>query len=148
VSCFAQILSSELAIVRLRKETAPFGLKVKDMTIEVTIPEWLKPGVYGAACGAVALAIAGFSWGGWVTGSTARSRAAEQSLSEVVSALALICVDQSKHDPQQAERLAVLKAADSWKRGDLIMANGWATVPGAAQPNSQVARVCADKIGA
>jgi hypothetical protein len=28
------------------------------------IPEWLKPGLYGAACGAVALAVIGFSWGG------------------------------------------------------------------------------------
>jgi hypothetical protein len=25
-------------------------------------PEWLKPGLYGAACGAVALAVIGFSW--------------------------------------------------------------------------------------
>ena len=30
-------------------------------------PEWLKPGLYGAVCGAVAVAIAGFTWGGWVT---------------------------------------------------------------------------------
>jgi hypothetical protein len=31
-------------------------------------PEWLKPALYGAACGAIALATVGFSWGGWVTG--------------------------------------------------------------------------------
>jgi membrane protein implicated in regulation of membrane protease activity len=31
-------------------------------------PERLKPGLYGAALGAVALAVAGFSWCGWVTG--------------------------------------------------------------------------------
>jgi hypothetical protein len=40
-------------------------------------PEWLKPGLYGAACGAVALAVIGFSWGGWVTGGTARTMAAD-----------------------------------------------------------------------
>ena len=39
-------------------------------------PEWLKPGLYGAACGAAALAVIGFSWGGWVTGGTARTMAA------------------------------------------------------------------------
>jgi hypothetical protein len=38
-------------------------------------PELLNPGPYGAACGAVALAVIGFSWGGWVTGGTARTMA-------------------------------------------------------------------------
>ena len=80
-------------------------------------PEWLKPGLYGAACGAVALAVVGFSWGGWVTGGTARTMAADQSEADVVAALSLICVDQSKRDPQLAERLAAIKAASSWERG-------------------------------
>jgi hypothetical protein len=31
-------------------------------------PQWLKPDLYGAACGAITPAVAGFSWGGWVTG--------------------------------------------------------------------------------
>jgi len=30
----------------------------------MTTPEWLKPALYGVACGAAALAIIGFSWGG------------------------------------------------------------------------------------
>ena len=30
--------------------------------------QWLKPGLYGAACGAITPVVAGFSWGGWVTG--------------------------------------------------------------------------------
>ena len=37
----------------------------------MNIPEWLKPGVYGALAGAVIVAFAGFSWGGWVTSSNA-----------------------------------------------------------------------------
>lgn len=111
-------------------------------------PDWLKPGLYGAACGAAALAVIGFSWGGWVTGGTARTMAADQSKADVVSALSLICIDQSKRDPQLAERIAAIKAASSWNRGDLIMKNGWATMPGAAEGNSQVAKDCADKIAA
>jgi hypothetical protein len=111
-------------------------------------PEWLKPGLYGAACGAVALAVIGFTWGGWVTGGTARTMAADQSKAEVVTALSLICVDQSKRDPQLAERVAALKTASSWNRGDLVLKNGWATMPGTAEGNSQVARDCADKIAA
>jgi hypothetical protein len=111
-------------------------------------PEWLKPGLYGAACGAAALAVIGFSWGGWVTGGTARTMAADQSKAEVVTALSLICVDQSKRDPQLAERVAALKTASSWNRGDLVLKNGWATMPGSAEGNSQVAKDCADKIAA
>jgi alpha/beta superfamily hydrolase len=110
-------------------------------------PEWLKPGLYGAACGAVALAVIGFSWGGWVTGGTARTMAADQSKAEVVTALSLICVDQSKRDPQLAERVALLKAASSYERGDLVMKNGWATMPGTTEGNRLVAIACADKVG-
>jgi len=111
-------------------------------------PVWLKLGLYGAACGAVALAVIGFSWGGWVTGSTARTIAVDQSKAEVVTALSLICVDQSKRDPQLAERLAAIKVVSSWNRGDLVMKNGWATMPGTTEGNSQVAKDCADKIAA
>ncbi len=110
-------------------------------------PEWLKPGLYGAACGAIALAVAGFSWGGWVTGSTARQMAADQSRTDVVATLSLICLDQSKRDPQMIERVAALKAASSWTRGDLVMKNGWATMPGTTEGNRQVATACADKVG-
>ena len=109
-------------------------------------PEWLKPGLYGAACGAIA--VVGFSWGGWVTGGTARTMAADQSKTDMVAALSLICVDQSKRDPQLAERLAALKSASSWNRGDPVVKNGWATMPGATEANSQVARDCAEKVSA
>ena len=111
-------------------------------------PEWLKPGLYGAACGAIALAVGGFSWGGWVTGGTARTMAADQSQAAVVAALSLICVDQSKRDPQLAARVEAIKAASSWNRGDLVMKNGWATMPGTTEGNSQVARDCAAKLSA
>ena len=111
-------------------------------------PAWLKPGLYGAVGGAVALAIVGFNWGGWVTSGTARQMAADQSRTDVTAVLSLICVDQSKRDPQMVERVAALKAASSWSRGDLVMKNGWATMPGTTEANSQVARACAEKLGA
>ena len=74
-------------------------------------PEWLRPGLYGAGCGAIALAVVGFSWGGWVTGGAAKQLAADQSRADVTAALTLICVDQSKHDPQLAERRRPLPTA-------------------------------------
>ena len=111
-------------------------------------PEWLRPGLYGAACGAIAVAMVGFSWGGWVTDGKARQMAAEQGRTDVVAALSLICVDQSSRDPQLVERVAALKAASSWTRGDLVMKNGWATMPGTTEANRPVALSCADKVGA
>jgi hypothetical protein len=110
-------------------------------------PEWLKPALYGAACGAIALATVGFSWGGWVTGGKAEMMADQRSRADVVTALTAICADQAKRDPLLAERVALLKTTSSYNRGDLIMKNGWATMPGTDEPNWQVANACADKVG-
>ncbi len=106
-------------------------------------PEWLKPGLYGAACGAITLAVIGFSWGGWMTGATARQMAADQSRTQLVAALTPICLDQAKRDPQLTERLAAIKASSSWGRGDIVGKNGWATMPGATSADPQVASACA-----
>jgi hypothetical protein len=94
-------------------------------------PEWLKPGLYGAAIGAIALAIVGFGWGGWMTGGTANQMASKQARLEVVAALAPICVEQSKQDPQVAETLALLMDASSYQRSDMLMKAG---IPIATSP--------------
>jgi hypothetical protein len=114
----------------------------------MNIPEWLKPGLYGAAVGAVALAIVGFSWGGWMTAGTAGKMAADQARLEVVAALVPICLEQSKQDPQANETLAELKAATSYKRSGMLMEAGWATMPGATDPDRIVASACMDKLAA
>ncbi len=111
-------------------------------------PEWLKPGLYGAAVGAVALAIVGFSWGGWVTGGTAEKMASEHARLEVVAALVPICIDQSGQDPQVVATLAQLKDASSYQRSDMLMEAGWATMPGSSDPNRDVARACMEKLAA
>lgn len=112
----------------------------------MNIPEWVKPGLYGAVAGAIALAIIGFSWGGWVTGSKARQMAADQARLEVVAALVPICVEQSKQDPEVEEKLVQLKSAQSYKRNDMVIKTGWATMPGATEPNRQVAAACMQKL--
>jgi hypothetical protein len=110
--------------------------------------EWLKPGLLGAVAGAVALAIIGFSWGGWVTGGKAEKMASNQARLEVVAALVPICIEQSKQDPQVVETLARLKEASSYKRSDMLMNVGWATMPGSSDPNRNVASACMDKLAA
>jgi len=111
-------------------------------------PEWLKPGLYGAATGAVALAIVGFAWGGWVTDGKAQEMASDQAQLEVVAALVPICVEQSRLDPQVADTLAQLKDARSYQRGDMLMKAGWATMPGSTEPSRSVALACAEKLAA
>jgi hypothetical protein len=95
----------------------------------MNMPEGLKPALYGAAAGAVALAIVGFSWGGWVTGGTAN-------------------LQQSSQDPGVLETLALLKDASRYQRSDMLMEAGWATMPGSSDPNRNVASACMEKLAA
>lgn len=112
----------------------------------MNVPEWLKPGIYGAVVGAIALAVVGFSWGGWVTGGSAERMAAEQARHEVVAALVPICVQQSTQDPQLTETLARLEAANRYQRDELLMDTGWATMPGSTDPNRSVASACMEQL--
>ena len=111
-------------------------------------PEWLKPGLYGAGVGAMALTIVGFAWGGWVTGGTADKMASDLARLEVVAALVPICVEQSNQDPKVVETMAQLKVASSYQRSNLLMETGWATMPGANEPNRSLASACEDKLEA
>jgi len=105
-------------------------------------PEWTKPALYGAAGGAVALAIIGFSWGGWVTGGTAMKMAENASIDAVVSVMTPYCVAQSKAAPNSMEVLAALKAANAYDRRAIIEKAGWATPLGASGPNRETAVSC------
>lgn len=64
--------------------------KVKVMEISQEMRAAVKPACFGAVGGAIALAIFGFTWGGWVTGGQA-TRLADAA---VTAALVPICADQ------------------------------------------------------
>ncbi|HUJ01004.1 MAG TPA: hypothetical protein VLY46_12245 [Usitatibacter sp.] len=91
------------------------------------------------------MAIVGFTWGGWVTGSTAEAAASQRAKEAVVVALALICVDKFRHAAGAAANVAELRKTDSWSQGDFVEKGGWATVPGSDNPDqvSAVAKACA-----
>src|SRR6266446_131715 len=72
------------------------------------IPVETKPALWGAAGGAVALAIVGFSWGGWVTG----GGAAKQAETAVSAALLPICADAILADPAAMAELKTKRAVD------------------------------------
>jgi hypothetical protein len=64
--------------------------KVKIMKISKEMRAAMKPACWGAVGGAIALAIIGFTWGGWVTGGHAKTLAD----AAVTAALVPICADQ------------------------------------------------------
>lgn len=114
----------------------------------MNIPDRLKHGLVGAVAGAIALSIVGFSWGGWVTGGTAKQMASDQARLEVVAALVPICLEQSSQDPQVVATLAELKDTINYRRSEMLMKAGWATMPGSSDPNRDVARACMERLAA
>jgi alpha/beta superfamily hydrolase len=108
------------------------------------VPVWIKPAVWGAVAGSVVTMILGFSYGGWVTSSTADRVAKVQADTAVTTALVPLCIAQSKADGAAVKKMGELKAlASSYDQRDFVTKTGWATVPGSADPNRDVAEACA-----
>ncbi len=104
----------------------------------------IKPACWGAVGGAIALAIIGFSYGGWVTGGNAEQMARQRADSAVVTALAPICADRFRQHADAGTNLDALKKISSWEQGTFIEKGGWATLPGSSTPSAGVARSCAE----
>jgi hypothetical protein len=107
------------------------------------LPTSLKPALWGAAGGAVALAIIGFTWGGWATESGANKTANMQAEAAVVAVLAPICVEQFQQSPNSANQRELLIQVNSWEQRSFVEERGWATMPGSDKPLSDVASACA-----
>jgi hypothetical protein len=108
------------------------------------IPMELKPALWGAFAGAVALAIIGFNWGGWVLGATAEQKAKRAATEAVVAALAPICADKFRQNASAGANLAEMQKINVWQQGAYLEKGGFATLPGASLPDSAVARACAE----
>jgi alpha/beta superfamily hydrolase len=86
-----------------------------------------------AALGAIALAVVGFSWGGWVTESTATTMAEKQASVEVATALAPICFSQFNQQPGAEAKLVELKGIkSSYEQASFVEKSGAATMPSRA----------------
>ena len=112
------------------------------------VPSETKPALWGAAGGAIALAIVGFTWGGWMTTSTANKLAEHRADSAVVAILTPICVDKFQHATDATAQLVELKKVDPWSQGEFVEKGGWATVPGTNSPEqvTGVAKACASML--
>ena len=75
------------------------------------LPKWTEPALYGAGAGAIALAIIGFNWGGWVTGGTSAEMSQKSSRLAVAEALIPYCVALSISDPSSVDIMKTLNEA-------------------------------------
>ena len=105
--------------------------------------ESLKQLLQGAALGAFATLGIGFSWSGFMLGSTAKTLADSMASSAVVAAVAPICVDQFQHSADAANNLTALKKTSIWEQATYVEKGGWATMPGSKAADSGVSQACA-----
>jgi hypothetical protein len=108
--------------------------------------ESLKRLIQGVALGAFATLGIGFSWGGFMLGSTAKTLADSTANSAVVAAIAPICVDQFQRSTDAANNLTALKKTDSWQQAAYVEKGGWAVMPGSKAADSGVSQACAAAI--
>jgi hypothetical protein len=108
----------------------------------------LKPGLWGAVIGAVAISVIGFSSFGWTLGSTAERMANERAQTAVVGVLTPICVEKFRQQVDApAKLIEFAKVSSSWDRRAIIEKGGWAKMPGTDTPNSAVVSACAEQLG-
>ena len=101
--------------------------------------------LWGAAGGAVALAIAGFTWGGWVTGSTAQQLARKEANAAVVKVLTPFCIANFQKANDAPDKLAALKKiSSSWQRETFVKEGKWAMI--GTEQNSGVVDACAEAL--
>jgi hypothetical protein len=110
------------------------------------VPQWLKPAFWGVVVGAVGIMIIGFSWWGWVLGSTAERAATERAGAAVAAVLTPICVERFMGQADASTKLMEFQRSATWQQSQLIEKGGWATATGSNTPNSAVAKVCAQQL--
>ena len=87
--------------------------------------------------------IVGFTWGGWVTGGTARGMAGtagDEARGELAS---VICVENFRAAPDAAAQLVALKGlSGSYQQRQFVEKGGWAVMPGKESPDRRAVDLC------
>jgi hypothetical protein len=110
------------------------------------IPSGVKPGLWGAGVGAIAMAVVGFSYLGWTTASTSARLAQDTADTAVVAALVPFCVVKAEADPNPTILTKFQAEQSSYSRSDIVMKAGWASFDGKITGNDTLARACAEKL--
>jgi hypothetical protein len=158
VSCFAQIPEGQRRkkLIRHPKafmQTEPKPIRVSTASLRSMSGERKYPASAfnlsrriaeasaGAAVGAVATIFVGFYWGGWSLASTADKIATEQSKLAVVAALAPVCADKFRAQPDAAVKIIALSKAYPWNRAK-DFPKELVTLPGETNPSSALVDAC------
>src|SRR5918996_6479588 len=98
--------------------------------------------LFWACAGSVVVAtIVGFSWGGWVTGGSAREMAEESAAQARHELAAVVCVDRFMAAPDVGVQLAALKGMErSYQQSKFVEEGAWAIIVPASSPTDYKAR--------
>ena len=103
-----------------------------------------KVAVGGAFAGAALTMLVGFNWGGWMLGSTAMKQANTHGETVLVAALAPICAEKFRAQPDAQARIvkiAQLQESESWKVREQFPEK-LVTLPGESYVNSDLVEAC------
>jgi hypothetical protein len=100
---------------------------------------------FGVGC-VVATLVVGFGLAGWVTGGTAKKMADEAAAASRNQLAAAVCAEEFLRAADARARLAKLKKLEWYERDDLVVAGGWATMPGEKEADGVVAELCAQRL--
>ena len=112
---------------------------------------------WSCAGSAILAMVVGFSWGGWVTGGTAREMADDSAAQARQELAAVVCVDRFMAAPDAPVQLAALKEiTSSYAQGKFVQDGAWAIMPVSSSAESPVtlsssdqrkaAGLCADEL--
>ena len=89
-----------------------------------------KTALFWACAGSVVVAtIAGFSWGGWVTGGSAQEMAEDSAAQARQQLAAVVCVDRFMAAPDAGVQLTALQEiTSSYAQSKFVEEGGWATI--------------------
>lgn len=99
--------------------------------------------IQGTVFGAIAAAVVGFNWGGWMLGSTADKQTEEGATSAIVALLAPLCVTNFQNATDAVSNLEEFKDKSTYRKTAYVEEGGWAKLPGAEKSNKGVAKACA-----
>ena len=112
--------------------------------------------LFWACAGSVIVAtIVGFSWGGWVTGGSAREMAEDSAAQARQELAAVVCVDRFMAAPDVGVQLTALKDIESpYAQGKFVEDGGWAIIVPAGSPpdrkasadDRKAAGLCAEEL--
>ena len=108
--------------------------------------ENLKPFIWGMAVGMgmLFMVISSTEW--VVTSGTAKAEAEAMAIDAVMNRLAPIAIAQFMQEPNKEAQLKEMLKLDYLERSAFVKTQGWATMPGEKEPQSNVAEECARRL--